>query len=173
MTHEFDAPSVRAYVGIGSNLGNSPALVRKAIEELRELPGIQDFQVSPLYESEPLGPADQPNFINAVVGFLTTDSAEGLLSRLQAIEARHGRRRDGERWGARSLDLDLLVYGNQTIRTDSLSVPHPGIAQRNFVLLPLKDLDPALNIAGQGSVSELLEELAPKAHGWIRRLAQE
>jgi 2-amino-4-hydroxy-6-hydroxymethyldihydropteridine diphosphokinase len=173
MTHESDPPSVRAYVGIGSNLGDSPALVRQAIKDLRNLTGIADFQVSQLYESEPMGPVDQPAFINAAAGFLTRDSAEALLGRLQSIESRHGRIRGGEQWGARSLDLDLLLYGGEFIQTDTLTVPHPGIAERNFVLLPLMDLDPALNIAGQGSVTELFERLAPKAHGWIRRLAQD
>jgi len=173
MIPNSSVPSVRVYVGIGSNLGDSPALVTRAIEELRDLEGIEDFQVSPLYESEPMGPADQPSFINAAAGFLTRDSAEVLLGRLQAIESRHGRTRGGVRWGARSLDLDLLLYGDDIIRTDRLTVPHPGIAERNFVLLPLKDLDPALNIAGQGSVSELFDKLAPKAQGWIRRFTQE
>lgn len=173
MTADFGHSMVRVYVGIGSNLGDSSATVQQAIEELRNLTGIAEFKASPLYESEPMGPPDQPSFINAAAAFLTRDSAATVLSRLQAIETRHGRRRDGERWGARTLDLDLLLYGDEIVRTNTLAVPHPGIAERNFVLLPLKDLDPGLNIPGQGSVSELLDTLAPKAHGWIRRLSRE
>ena len=173
MSGRSRASLTRVFVGIGGNLDDPAAQVSFAIEALRHLPGIEDFRASPLYESEPLGPPDQPNFVNAAVGFQTPDNAEVLLDRLQAIENRAGRERHGERWGARSLDLDLLVYGDQTFQTDRLTVPHPGIAERNFVLLPLKDIDPALNIAGQGNVSELFEKLAPKAHGWIRRLVQE
>lgn len=173
MSESPSSPWVMAYVGIGSNLGDSVAIVRSAIEALRCLDGIENFRVSDLYESAPLGPSDQPDFINAAVGFRTRDSAHDLLARLQAIENRHGRARGGERWGARSLDLDLLAFGDVVVSSAALTVPHPGIAERNFVLLPLMDLDPALNIAGRGSVTELFERLAPKAHGWIRRIVQE
>lgn len=107
-----------------------------------------------------MGPADQPDFVNAVVAMLTTRSARELLSGLQSIETTHGRVRSGERWGPRTLDLDILVYGGQVINEPDLTVPHPGMANRNFVLLPLEELAPDLCVPGLGCVSSLADRVA-------------
>lgn len=102
-----------------------------------------------------MGPVAQPDFVNACAGMLTTLEPEALLSELQRIERDHGRRRDGERWGPRTLDLDLLVCGKRTLASDALTLPHPGIAERNFVLLPLAEIAPGLSIPGVGHVAVL------------------
>jgi len=112
-------------------------------------------QCSSVYETEPMGPADQPDFLNAVVALHTQMPALDLLDVLQNIESLHGRVRDGERWGPRTLDLDLLLYGEHIIDTPRLSVPHPGIAERSFVLLPLQELEPELVVPGKGAISTL------------------
>jgi len=102
-----------------------------------------------------MGPQDQPDYLNAVVGLQTELSAFKLLGELQNIENLHGRVRDGERWGPRTLDLDLLLYADEVINTPELKVPHPGIAERSFVLLPLAELAPDLVVPNKGSVSKL------------------
>ncbi len=114
-----------------------------------------------------MGPQDQPDYLNAVVGLQTELSAFHLLSELQHIEYSHGRTRDGERWGPRTLDLDLLLFADEIIDTPKLSVPHPGIAERSFVLLPLAELAPDLIVPNKGSVSNLLDQCSPNG---IRRL---
>jgi len=114
-----------------------------------------------------MGPQDQPDYLNAVVGLQTTLAAFDLLSELQNIEHVHGRVRDGERWGPRTLDLDLLLYADEIISTPRLSVPHPGIAERSFVLLPLAELAPDLTVPNKGTVSKLLNQCAQFG---IRRL---
>ncbi|MCB1756273.1 MAG: 2-amino-4-hydroxy-6-hydroxymethyldihydropteridine diphosphokinase, partial [Gammaproteobacteria bacterium] len=110
-----------------------------------------------LYRSSPMGPADQPDFINAVVKAVTGFSALDLLDRLQAIEQQMGRVRDGQRWGPRVIDLDLLLFGSETIATPRLTVPHYGLAERAFVLVPLAEINPGLMIPGQGALQGLLE----------------
>lgn len=114
-----------------------------------------------------MGPQDQPEYLNAVVELQTTLSALDLLSELQNIEQLYGRVRDGEQWGPRTLDLDLLLYGDEIIDTPNLSVPHPGIAERSFVLLPLSELAPDLIVPNKGTVSKLLGQC--RQYG-IRRL---
>ncbi len=147
---------VSAFIGLGSNLQQPREQVTTALVELAALPVTRVSGVSSLYRSAPLGPADQPAYINAVARLETQLSAEALLDALQAIEARHGRVRSGERWGPRTLDLDILLYGDTTIDNARLRVPHPGIAERNFVLQPLADIAPALVIPGLGEVRERL-----------------
>ena len=117
------------------------------------LPGCKLVSASSKYRSAPLGPADQPDYINAVVAVLTRLGATELLAELQEIERAQGRTRDGERWGARTLDLDLLVFSSDRIDEPGLTVPHPRIAERNFVLLPLAELAPQLKIPGLGTVA--------------------
>ncbi len=146
----------QAFVALGSNLQNPAAQVRHALTQLAHLPNTRLIRQSPLYRSAPMGPPDQPDYINAVAELETELTAVGLLQELQNLEHAHGRVRDGERWGPRILDLDLLVYGEAQIQTESLTVPHPGIAERNFVLVPLSKIAPTLNIPGLGFVSELL-----------------
>ena len=142
-----------AYIGVGSNLDSPRDQVRRALDAIAALDGCRVVRSSSLYRSAPVGPQDQPDFVNAVVAVLTTRDARELLADLQSIERSQGRVRGGERWGPRTLDLDLLVFGSARIDEPGLTVPHPRIAERNFVLLPLEELAPDLMIPGLGTVS--------------------
>lgn len=145
-----------AYIGLGSNLDDPLQQLRTAARELADLAGIRDTRLSPLYASHPVGPQDQPDYINAVMQVHTRLSPLDLLKQLQAIENRHGRLRS-IRWGARTLDLDLLLYDNLLLNQPGLVVPHMELANRAFVLYPLADIAPAdLQIAGKGSLTGLL-----------------
>jgi len=148
-----------AYIGIGSNLDDPEKQVRAAIDALMRLPRSTFGRASRLYRTAPWGKADQPAFVNAAAAVSTVLSARELLDALLAIERAHGRERDGERWGPRVIDLDILVFGDASIDEPGLHVPHPRIAERAFVLLPLADLDPGLEIPGQGHVRALLERV--------------
>ncbi len=147
--------AVRAYVGLGANLGDARASLRAALDALARLPATRLAAVSSLYRTRPHGPQDQPDFLNAVAALETALAPLELLERLQAIEAAAGRRRDGPRWGPRTLDLDLLLHGAARLRTPRLVLPHPRIAERPFVLVPLAELDPALEVPGAGPVAAL------------------
>ena len=149
-----------AFIGLGSNLADPAEQVRSARQAIKRLDGVTEFEFSSLYRSLPLGPQDQPDYINAVMAVETCLSAISLLRCLQGIENNHGRVRAGERWGARTLDLDLLVYGNQKIDHIDLTVPHVGIAERAFVLYPLYEIAPELDIPGLGSLRSLIENCA-------------
>ncbi len=144
-----------AYVGLGSNLDGPGRQIEAAFELLQEIPETRLIARSSLYRSAPFGGVEQPDFVNAAAGLLTRLSAQGLLGKLQEIERVSGRERDGKRWGPRVLDLDLLVFSGQVIEEPDLSVPHPGIVERNFVLLPLRDLAPDLVIPGLGRVASI------------------
>ena len=144
-----------AYVGIGSNLQMPARQIDEAFELLAEIEGSRLVRRSSLYRSTPLGGIEQPDFVNAAAAVLTTLEPAAFLAALQAIEKRQGRERDGARWGPRVLDLDLLVFGGQTIEQPGITVPHPGIAERNFVLLPLGEIAPDLVIPGLGRVADL------------------
>lgn len=146
----------RCYVGLGSNLDNPAAQVSSAIQQLARLPQSTLVRASSLYRSPPLGPQDQPDYINAVAGLDTGLSSLELLQQLLIIEQQHGRIRGSQRWTARTLDLDILVYGEDVIDTLDLHIPHPGIAQRNFVLYPLQEIAPGLIIPQLGPVSALV-----------------
>ena len=137
--------TVRTYIGLGSNLGDSQQLMAEAYAKLAML-GV--VKASRLYHSPPMGPQDQPHYHNAAVRLDTILTALELLDELQKIENEAGRVRL-RRWGERTLDLDLLLYGDQTIQNDRLTVPHIGIFERDFVILPLLDLDVELEIHGQ------------------------
>jgi 2-amino-4-hydroxy-6-hydroxymethyldihydropteridine diphosphokinase len=145
-----------AYIGIGSNLDDPVSQVREALEELDGIPDSVLVSQSSLYASKPMGPADQPDYVNAVAALDTLLSAEELLQALQKIEQRLGRERDGEKWGPRIIDLDLLLYGKKTIKTDTLTVPHPGLHERDFVIIPLAEIAGNLNIPGKGLLSTLI-----------------
>jgi len=144
-----------AYVGIGSNLESPQQQVEAAIRDLSALPDTVVTRSSSLFRSAPFGPIEQGDFVNAVAAIMTQLTAHQLLTELRTIEDNHGRTRDGERWGPRTLDLDLLVFSDEQIADDVLTVPHPGISERNFVLLPLNELAPHLIVPGQGSVATL------------------
>lgn len=149
---------VPAYVGVGSNLGDPVGEVRGAIAALGALPRTHLVATSRLYRTRPFGPVAQGDFVNAAAGLLTQLTPQELLGELRALEVARGRRRE-ERWGPRILDLDLLVYGAHRVDTPDLSVPHPGIAERGFVLAPLADIAPTLAVPGAGSVEQLLRRL--------------
>ena len=144
-----------AYVGLGSNLHMPARQIEDALGLLADLPATRLVLRSSLYRSSPLGGIEQPDFVNAAAALLTALDPLQLLTELQQIEERQGRERDGARWGPRVLDLDLLVYGGEIIDQPGLTVPHPGIAERNFVLLPLGEIAPQLEIPGLGRVARL------------------
>ena len=146
------------YIGVGSNLEDPRTQILRAFRELAVLPTTRLVLTSPIYQSRPFGPVDQPDFANAAAGLLTQLKPRALLEGLHSIEAAQGRPPDPEarqRWGPRVIDLDLLVYGRERLQDPELTVPHPGIVERNFVLYPLADIAPDLDIPGLGSVSEL------------------
>lgn len=145
--------SVTAYIGMGANLGDAQATLMLAARDTAALPGILNTQLSPLYRSAPVD-AGGPDYINGVLKAETTLSAEDLLRDLQAIENRHGRQRPYHH-APRSLDLDLLLHGREERQTDFLTLPHPHMHQRAFVLMPLRDLAPGMVLA-QGGLDELL-----------------
>lgn len=133
---------MRSFVGLGSNVGDRLEHLRRAVAELRATDGIELVAASSVYETDPVGPP-QPDFLNAVVQVETTLGPHELLARLKAIERSVGRV-PGERWAPREVDLDLLLYGEDVIETDALKVPHPEMYERAFVIVPLRELDPAL-----------------------------
>ncbi len=144
-----------AYVGLGSNLQDPAAQVRAAFDALAELPQTLLVRRSSLYGSRPMGPVAQPDFCNAVAGLLTELDAATLLAALRAIELRFGRESVGERWGPRVIDLDLLVYAEAQCGDAQLTLPHPGLVDRNFVLRPLCEIAPDLLVPGVGRVAAL------------------
>ena len=156
-----------AYVALGSNLDDPPVQVRAAARAIAAISGVAALQTSPLYLSAPLGGLAQPDYVNAVVGFLTTLSAGQLFEQLQGLEAKLGRIRMPGRWAPRRIDLDLLVYGEQKLVRERLTLPHPGIVSRNFVLYPLSDIAPTLEIPGLGPVNRLRAALGEQG---LRRL---
>jgi 2-amino-4-hydroxy-6-hydroxymethyldihydropteridine diphosphokinase len=150
---------MKAFVGMGSNLGDRGGYLRRAIELLRVEPEVDVVAVSRVRETDPVDLLDQPRFLNAVVQVETTLSARALLERLLAVEQALGRRRDGPRFGPRTIDLDLLLYGDEVVEEPGLTVPHPRLAERRFALEPLHELDPGLVVPGRGPVSDLLVAL--------------
>jgi 2-amino-4-hydroxy-6-hydroxymethyldihydropteridine diphosphokinase len=143
----------RAYVGLGANLGDREATIRAAVAAL---PGV--LAVSSLRETEPVGVTDQPRFLNGVAALETELSARDLLDTLLALERRLGRERR-ERWGPRTIDLDLLLFGEEAIDEPGLTVPHPRLHERRFALEPLAEIAPDALIPGRGRVANLLAEL--------------
>jgi 2-amino-4-hydroxy-6-hydroxymethyldihydropteridine diphosphokinase len=148
-----------AYIALGSNLAGPLTQVSNAFDRLQQISATRLIARSRLYHARPLGPRDQPDFINAAAGLLTQLEAPALLAELKRIERDMGRTPPPVRWGPRIIDLDLLVYGAQVIDEPGLTVPHPGIHERNFVLYPLADIAPELFIAGHGTVIELTRSL--------------
>ena len=156
-----------AFVGLGSNLGDAPATLRAAVQALHALPQTAVRQVSTFYRSAAIGPAGQPDYCNAVAALDTALSPEPLLDALQAIEHGAGRVR-GERWGPRTLDLDLLLHGDTVCRTERLTLPHPEMAFRDFVLWPLVEIAPDVRLPGLGPARALLAQLpTPALSEWV------
>lgn len=151
------------YIGIGSNLDYPVQQVSAALGCLAQLNGCSLGAVSAFYRNPPLiapGVPEQPDYINAVARVDTLLAPERLLDQLQAIEVRQQRRRTaGVRWGPRSVDLDLLVYAQQSVDSDRLQVPHPGLAYRPFAVFPLAEIEPQLTVPGLGPISDLAAQL--------------
>ena len=156
---EGDGPSgsVVAYLGLGSNLGDSRRHVEQAVAEIDALPGTSVLRVSPLYGSKPWGKLDQPDYVNAVVEIATEMTPRDLLDALKALERAHGRV-FGERWGPRPLDIDILLHGTGSTSEPDLEVPHPRMWDRAFVLRPLADLRPDLAAPDGRTVLEHLDD---------------
>ena len=149
----------RAYVGLGSNLGDREEMLRLAIAGLAADPAIEVLAVSTFRETDPVGFREQPRFLNAAAELETVLAPDALLARLLAVERALGRTRTGRRFGPRTIDLDLLVFGHEVVDRPALRVPHPRLAERRFMLEPLAELAPDLVVPGRGAVSELLAEL--------------
>ena len=158
------AASVRAHVALGSNLGDRRATLERAVELLDSHPGVQVVASSTLRETEPWGPVEQPPFLNGVVAVDTRLDPRALLDVLLGIEETLGRVR-AERWGPRTIDLDLLLYGDAVVDEPDLVVPHPRLHERRFVLEPLAELEPEAVVPGRGAVRELLAALAEDEAG--------
>jgi len=146
-----------AYIGLGSNLSSPETQLKAARLAITDLPGVCEMAFSSLYRSPPMGPQDQPDYVNAVMAIGTDMSAIELLRCLQKIELDQGRVRKDQRWGARTLDLDILLYGQQMINQPDLIVPHYGLAERAFVLYPLQEIAPETEVPGLGKLTHLLE----------------
>jgi 2-amino-4-hydroxy-6-hydroxymethyldihydropteridine diphosphokinase len=148
--------TVIAYIGLGSNLADPVQQIRSARADCGAIPGVRELAFSSLYRSPPMGPQDQPDYVNAVMAVSTDLAALDLLRYLQAIEQKHGRVRTDRRWTARTLDLDLLIHGDYRIETAELTVPHPGLSQRAFVVYPLFEIAPELVVPGLGRIADLV-----------------
>jgi 2-amino-4-hydroxy-6-hydroxymethyldihydropteridine diphosphokinase len=149
---------ITAYIGLGSNLADPLSQLKKARLTIAGLAQVQELDFSSFYHSAPVGPQDQPDYVNAVMAISTNLAALDLLHCLQKIELEQGRVRTGERWGARTLDLDLLLYGEQQINLPELIVPHPEISNRAFVLYPLQEIAPALVLPILGAIEHLIAQ---------------
>ncbi|MDP4536239.1 2-amino-4-hydroxy-6-hydroxymethyldihydropteridine diphosphokinase [Alkalimonas collagenimarina] len=150
---------IRCFIGLGANLDQPVQQLEQALNALRLLPASRFVNCSAFYGSKPMGPQDQPDYVNAVAELATTLAPEALLDELQRIEQQQGRQRKDERWGPRTLDLDLLLYGNQQIATERLTVPHYGLPEREFVLYPLHDIAPELQLPDGRMLRDLLTQV--------------
>ena len=152
-----------AYIGLGSNLDDPVSKVREGLKALGRFPRTRVVAESALYRSAPLGPADQPDYVNAVAAIETELGPQALLRTLQAVEVDHGRVRGAVRWGPRTLDLDILLYGDLLLTEPSLTVPHPQMTNRAFVLVPLREIAPEIVIPGAGGIDDLMARLPVQA----------
>ncbi len=152
-----------AYIALGSNLYEPEKQLRNAIESMDSLASIRVTKQSSLYRSPPMGPQDQPDYINAVVQIETDNAPMDLLQALKKIERGFGRPNTQRRWGERIIDLDILLYGQLQYHSDRLIIPHAGLARRAFVLIPLAEIDDTLCIPGAGPILSLIEALDSQA----------
>jgi len=150
---------MKAWLGLGSNLDGPVAQLQLAFKHLADTDTIEVLQTSSLYQTPPWGDEEQGDFVNAVVQIETSLAPLALLHTLQSIENEMGRQRNDRRWGPRVIDIDLLLYGNSVVKTSELEVPHPRMHERAFVLLPIAELEPDLEIPGHGTSSDLLSPL--------------
>ncbi len=154
-----------AWIALGSNLDDPPAQLRLALNHLQQSPGLTLEARSGFYRSEPIGPPGQDVYCNAVCRVRTRVQPDSLLQTLQDIETRMGRDRSAARWAARVIDLDLLLYDGLVLHSPALILPHPELHRRNFVLAPLCELDPALEVPGQGRVDALTQAIGNRGLG--------
>lgn len=157
-----------AFIGLGSNMGDRLHFLQRAVTDLRQTSGVEVNQCSAVYETAPVGPAEQPWFLNAVVSIATSLSPQTLLERTQAIERALGRE-TLYHWGPRTIDLDILLYGNLQVNTATLVIPHAELCHRAFVMIPLLELDPGLVLPDGTAISTCLNVLTPPQH--VRRFA--
>jgi len=148
-----------AYIAVGSNLSDPVTQANQAIDALKQLPKSRFIATSSLYSSTPMGPQNQPDYINAVVAIETDLLPLELLDCTQAIEQEQGRVRKDERWGPRTLDLDIILYGNEVISSERLTIPHYGMRVREFVLYPLAEIAPSLQLPDGTKLEELLKSV--------------
>ena len=146
------------YIGLGSNLAAPETQITSARQAINALDNVQEQAFSSLYRSPPMGPQDQPDYVNAVMAVRTDLPAIELLHCLQKIELEQGRVRKDERWGPRTLDLDILLYDQDMINLPDLIVPHYGLAERAFVVYPLQEIAPELSVPGKGGIASLIEQ---------------
>ena len=159
----------RVFIGLGSNLANPLLQVQSALRSLSELPSTQLQQVSPCYASTPQGPQDQPDFVNAVCLLQTELTPLALLDALQAIEQAQGRIKK-RHWGERLIDLDILLYDNMLLQTERLTLPHPQMVQRDFVLIPLADIAPGQLIVAESMAQSVEQWIAGLATSYLKPL---
>lgn len=159
----------RVYIALGSNLSQPLQQVNAALEALEHLPRTRLMVCSSFYRTKPLGPQNQPDFLNAVVALNTLLPPDQLLDHTQAIERNQGRVRKGERWGPRTLDLDIMLYGDRVIHTDRLRVPHCGLKEREFMLYPLAEIAPSLTFPDGESLASCLKRVPKNGMAlWLR-----
>ncbi len=147
---------VRVFIGLGSNLDEPAIQIAKALKAIATMPETNNLVSSSFYRNPPMGPADQPDYVNAVAGLDTSLQPSGLLDSLQEIELDQGRVRTGAHWGPRIIDLDVLLYGDLQLDSKRLTVPHPGLCKRVFVLTPLYELAPELVLPGGERLADLI-----------------
>jgi 2-amino-4-hydroxy-6-hydroxymethyldihydropteridine diphosphokinase len=157
---------IPAFVALGSNLDDPERQVERAVAALADVPRSRLVSRSSLYRSPPFGPVVQPEFVNAVAGLLTTLDARAMLGELKALERRLGRETPVVRWGPRRIDLDLLIHGDARVDEPEIQVPHPGLAERAFVLVPLAEIAPDLEVPGRGRVRTLASRV--EASGLVK-----
>lgn len=149
----------RVYLGLGANLDQPVEQLNSAVNALKSLAGTHAHVVSRYYSSKPMGPQDQPDYVNAVMALSTHLTPHQLLDHTQKIEQEHGRVRKAERWGARTLDIDILLFGEQHINDERLTVPHYGLPEREFVLYPLLEIAPQLSLPNGQPIATLAERV--------------
>ena len=154
--NNFSCELITAYIGLCSNLEAPVTQINSARLAINQIDGVKELAFSSLYHSLPMGPQDQPDYVNAVMAIATSLEPLALLGGLQAIENAQGRVRKGERWGARTLDLDILLYGNTELDLPDLKVPHNGLAERSFVLYPLYEIAPDLFVPNKAALADLV-----------------
>lgn len=157
MLQSPDVQPVRVYIGLGGNLEQPAERIRSARPVVTAIPGIHEVAFSSLYRSAPMGPSDQPDYVNAVMAVDTILAPLTLLDELQAVENAFGRVRLGDHWGPRTLDLDILLYGDLQQISERLTVPHVGLSLREFVLYPLQEIAPELDVPGLGALGALVQ----------------